>query len=508
MKRHAYFDAVEKVMSVKLINRFLADKRGSFPIMAVIAFPVIFGGVALSVDLMNNLRMRTELQNASDTAVLYTTRFYQEKKALPTTLQVEKFIKANFNGPVQNVKISFDTVKSEMKLTSESAQTPYMMNYFGNHNSVLKAEARATLGVSGILEFALALDTTKSMNEEGRIGGLKTAANSFVNMMMDVKDRGADVRGGIVPFERYVNVGVGYRTAPWMQVPTEYDNRTYKQSCSKPQISCNKTEQVCTPAQTINHPAQGGSCWYEDGIKKCWAGSAAWVENVAAKCKNKCTEPVYGAEVCTTKQTGGDNWTWKGCVLSRMNGWNVKEQFGGNKFTGILDGESWKSCATPLQALTGTRSVLLGSISALTPSGDTYLPEGVMWGTRVLTMSEPFTESNDIVSGLETRKALILMTDGMNSLRSNQWGWHDALSNMEDSSEPDGVTLAACNEAKAKNIEVYTVSFGSAVPNKVKTMLDSCASKPEFNFHASNNADLLAAFRGIGDKLLSVRLSQ
>jgi hypothetical protein len=55
---------------------------------------------------------------------------------------------------------------------------------------------------------------------------------------------------------------------------------------------------------------------------------------------------------------------------------------------------------------------------------------------------------------------------------------------------------------------VYTVSFGSAITQGIKDLLANCASKPEDSFHASNNNELLNAFRGIGDKLMSVRLSQ
>ena len=73
---------------------------------------------------------------------------------------------------------------------------------------------------------------------------------------------------------------------------------------------------------------------------------------------------------------------------------------------------------------------------------------------------------------------------------------------------PNNVTLQACNEAKSKGIEVYTVAFGSAVPTVIKNLLKQCASKPEFNSSASNNSELLAVFKDIGDNLLGVRLTQ
>ncbi|MGL4405438.1 MAG: TadE/TadG family type IV pilus assembly protein, partial [Notoacmeibacter sp.] len=189
-------------MLMKIGKKFAGDRGGNFSLLGVLAFPVMFSGVALSVDIANNLRARSDLQNANDTAVLFATRFYQEKKAVPSVDTVTKYITANFSGQLQNVKVEFSAIKSEMTVNAESVQKPMMMNYFGNHNSILKAESKATLGVAGILEFALALDTTESMNYENRIGGLKIAARNFVNMLYDVKDRGADVKGAIVPFAR------------------------------------------------------------------------------------------------------------------------------------------------------------------------------------------------------------------------------------------------------------------------------------------------------------------
>jgi Flp pilus assembly protein TadG/predicted Fe-Mo cluster-binding NifX family protein len=505
-------------MFIKLINRFLADKRGNFPIMAVIAFPVIFGSVAFSVDIMNNLRMRTELQNANDTAVLYATRSFQETKAVPSTILVEKFIKANFNGPLQNVKVSFDKTKNEMKLTSQSAQTPYMMNYFGNHSSVLNVESRATLGVAGILEFSLALDTTESMMYDGRMDGLKVAAKNFVQLLFDVKDRGADVKGAIVPFSRYVNVGVSRRNEAWMDVPADVDTRktVEKEKKETPIIGWKDCVTKTYPAQTINHPATNGWTENRDGVIIQHAGTAAWTEYKQAGSWQDC-KPIYGPEK-TVKwtETSGKLYTWNGCVGSREYPYNVQEDYGNRKFPGLMD----VSCADELQPLTGIRGQLISTIAKLKPSDNTYIPEGIMWGTRTLTHSMPFSEAKapdpSASAVTKDRKALVIMTDGDNTLSPNlaseggnnnmspNTAWHKgtnvALANQ--------YTLAACNEAKSKGIEVYTISFGTSVSAAVKDLLEQCASKSDFSFQASNAAALNTAFKDIADQLLSVRLSQ
>jgi hypothetical protein len=57
-------------------------------------------------------------------------------------------------------------------------------------------------------------------------------------------------------------------------------------------------------------------------------------------------------------------------------------------------------------------------------------------------------------------------------------------------------------------MEVYTISFGDGVPGRVRTLLENCASEPQYYFHASDASALNDAFQNIADKLLAVRLTQ
>jgi Flp pilus assembly protein TadG/predicted Fe-Mo cluster-binding NifX family protein len=501
-------------MLKKTINRYLADKRGNFSIMAALAFPVMFGGVAMSIDVMNNLRIRTELQNSTDTAVLYATRYYQINKASPSNADAKKYLEANFNGPLQNVKLVYNAAKSEMTLTADSPLTPYMMNYFGNFNVVVKSESRATLGISGILEFALALDTTDSMKFDGRMAGLKVAANSFIKLLFDKKDMGANIKGAIVPFAQYVNVGVSRRNEPWMDVPADIDNRVTTMVDVTKWKSKPGTWHKITPAGywTAAKPAVAPSCWLTDGYKQCDNGKPAepskWV----------LPDPYWDWDwesyVVKEAKTTGSYFTWKGCVSSRTSPDNVKDPFNGKQFPGILDVE----CTSELQPLTDQRSVLVNKINALKPLEATYVPEGVMWGMRTLTPAEPFTQGAVETGTTPLRKALIIMTDGQNTIKPvAKTGTMSAngivhvstvKNNVVDSTVADQLTLTACTAAKNAGIEVYTIGFGSDITPAISALLTSCASKPKFYTLASDSAGLAEAFNDIADNLLGVRLTQ
>jgi von Willebrand factor type A domain len=371
--------------------------------------------------------------------------------------------------------------------------------------------------VNGALEFALALDTTKSMETDNRIGGLKTAANNFIDILFDMKDRGADVQGAIVPFARYVNVGVSRRNEPWMDAPKDVDTRKTVEKCGMvtPVVGEKDCKTVITAAHTINHPAVDKICWLEDGFKRCSDAKPAWTENVAAR-KDTVCEPIYGPakKECKIVQTGSLT-KWKGCVSSREDPLNVTEAYDGNKFPGVMK----VKCGSEIQPLTDSRSSLVKKINGLVTDDDTYIPEGVMWGMRMLTKSQPFTEGKPATGNAKpVRKALVVMTDGKNSVspttEPSAEPWKDGISVNKilhiggDESLANKYTTKACNAAKAEGIEVYTISFGNEVPNEIRDLLQDCATKPQLYFHASDSAALNKAFSDIADELLSIRLTQ
>ena len=459
------------------------------------------------------------MQNANDTAVLFATREFQITKQVPSSADVERFLKGNLAGAViSNVNISFDEANNVMTLTSDSVSKPVLMNYFDNQSTKVSVLSRAKLGVSGILEFSLALDTTLSMNDNGRMAALKVSANNFVKLLFDKKDSGADVRGSIVPFAQYVNVGMGRRNASWMDVPADIDTRSTRQvsNTTTPQIGTTNCRNVTVAGYTQNIAAVPSTCSFSDGFQKCTVAKPASSKWIPAKTTWTC-DPVFGPPVTTTvTQNTGSLTAWQGCVSSRATPDNVKDPFGNHKFPGVLG----TSCTAELLPLTDNRVLLTAKINALTPLHNTYIPDGIMWGMRTLTPAEPFTEGKAAAAGSTQplRKALLIMTDGQNSIRPtinnntnlspNKILHTNVPNNPFDSSVPDVLTILACNEAKAAGIEVYTISFGDQVPGPTRTMLESCASKVNFYSHASDSIGLAQAFNDVADNLLGVRLSE
>jgi hypothetical protein len=66
----------------------------------------------------------------------------------------------------------------------------------------------------------------------------------------------------------------------------------------------------------------------------------------------------------------------------------------------------------------------------------------------------------------------------------------------------DGRFKTACNNAKAKGVEIYTIIFRESDGNTV-SMMRACASDAKKAFAVSNGADLKKAFEQIGGNFAS-----
>lgn len=84
-------------------------------------------------------------------------------------------------------------------------------------------------------------------------------------------------------------------------------------------------------------------------------------------------------------------------------------------------------------------------------------------------------------NGQVATKYIVFMTDGDNNNTSD-----------------DTLTLQWCDTARKNNVQVYTVAF--MAPDRGKNLLKSCATTTANYFQAEEAADLIAAFKAIGEK--------
>lgn len=194
-------------------------------------------------------------------------------------------------------------------------------------------------------------------------------------------------------------------------------------------------------------------------------------------------------------------------------------------------------CPPPITPLTNDRTVIEAAKTALTADGGTNVPNGAVWGWRVVSPGAPFTEAigpGEIGVGNTTegdwQKAVLIMTDGNNDFsdRNTHWGSSDSAygyeveermgdgidqaddgaNNMEG--EADNKLLRICRRMKQENILVYAIVFDVPVGSTIEGIMQSCASEPTspFFYNAANGADLEEAFGLIASDLVKLHVSQ
>ncbi|MCB1382785.1 MAG: TadE/TadG family protein [Notoacmeibacter sp.] len=196
---------------------------------------------------------------------------------------------------------------------------------------------------------------------------------------------------------------------------------------------------------------------------------------------------------------------WKGCIGTRgtlSDGTALSDGYPNVLFPPILNA----SCPQPILPLTADKALAKSVITAMVPDGTTYVADGVMWGQRVLSPGEPFTEgANPASSAKPVRKIMIVMTDGENTVSPNLPTSPDHEGS--DLAMSDSWTQRACNSAKQAGIEVHTVTYGTQVPISAKNIMKRCASNPAYFYDAASTQNLVDAFSGIAKKMKVLRLT-
>ncbi len=201
-----------------------------------------------------------------------------------------------------------------------------------------------------------------------------------------------------------------------------------------------------------------------------------------------------------------------------------------------------RGCPTPITPLTTSKSTIDSAIDAMQAQGatGTFIPAGLAWGWRVLSPTEPFTEgvgpSDQYYD--TTVKAIVLMSDGANSASVNQSNGnfnqstyssynytatevggkyrlqYSSVSSPPSNSRANEVlnskTSDLCDNVKAANIRLYTITFGT-LDTTSKNLMTSCAtvdsSGDPLYYHAPSSSELDSIFHAIGEDLSEIHLS-
>lgn len=480
------------------------NRRGNVAMIFALSVIPLAMMTGFGVDVWRQNEARSMAQNAVDAAALAAAAGQGETQE-ELQEQVEAFVRANL--PARLRELDYDLVVNyvneqnvEVGLTSELPAL--FMFVLGRPTMPVVANAVAARGSNDRIEVALVLDNTWSMSAtdstgQTKIAGLKVAASALVDELMAEESERMNI--SVVPYADYVNVGVANRNQPWMDVAADYSTT----STPSPRVCT----QVPATTTTCTGGVRGTCTRTVDGVPEnysCWT--------TPQTCVTTQEEPVRLVESCT----GGGNpvvtyYRFYGCVLSRNSGnLRLNDSQPNTPYVGRV--QTSQTCLNPILPLTSTRATVESAVNGLVVNigsyrPETYIPGGMVWGINVLSPDAPFTDGR--AYGRGTRKILVLMTDGENTLRYNPGnGTHTpppAPSRAVHLAKTDDDTEALCTYAKSQGIEIYTVGLG-VTSTTARDLMRACATSAEHAYNADDSAGLLESFAAIARSINAVRL--
>ena len=448
--------------------------------MGAVVLTVVLLAVGAALDFTSATKKQQSLQDMVDNATLAAAQI-KDGRRKDMQIMVDKVI-AQHNTQNWPIKAKVSLKDDVVYVEASSEYKTILMGMVGKDKVDIRADAGAPLSKSTPINLALVLDTTGSMAGDN-IRDLKVAAKEMVDIMDESE---STVRMAVIPFGKYVNVGLKNKNAHWIDTSqdgtfTEYEHCYDERRTIKPRV-CRGTGQYRSKDIIVDGQYRGTR---RTEIKDCTPG------------KYKYT----GKKICEMRRA---NYNWHGCVGSRQSPYNEQAPYASRRIPGIMN----ERCGTEMLPLDKNLRKVSGTIDDLEVDGETYLPAGVIWGWRALQKDAPLTEVTQSYKKKRTNdpiNAMVVMTDGENTL-SQQKG--QITHKGGDKKAANDRTAKLCEAAKKDGIQIYTVGYRmGAGRGEMEKLLKSCASEKDNYFDARNAEELKGAFSDIASRLNITRLS-
>lgn len=418
------------------------------------------------------------------------------------------------------------------------------------------------------LEIVLVMDTTGSMFTDAKIEGAKNAARQLLDTIysgtLAEATENEDIRVALVPFAAAVRIDEHAFDFNLNWIDTEGLNPLSKLNFNDPSwnnymawgklkssASTNMSWNGCVEARAKGNQAEGTDYSLNDAAPVAEQPDTLFPAYFAPDTPSIGDVDGYADEFRRTLFTGSyipedskepneitglkkhqaQDFSHAGLE------WRQKNQA---KYDGrIIEAETvmasagpWSGCAkSPIVPLTYSRANVDAGITAMSAAGSTLIAEGISWGFRVLSPSEPFTKvegtssiASQAISTFDHprwRKVMVLVTDGDNDLsagvdelngtvysaygRGTEALIHNRFGSTSMSNkvaELDSAMTAACKKVKSAGIELYVTSFGSSMSDSTRSKLKACATDEDHYVHSASHPDLANFFNQIGQELL------
>lgn len=433
-------------MFKNIIREYRESIRGATITAFALVFPVIVGGLGVSVDLARSYLIHERLTHSLDAAALAGAGSPGLSSA-DLNARINAYFRKNFqqdgnSTPVELIVMNDGAVlrvAGAVRMDSTFLQVLGISEVEMDSHSVVQREVRG-------LEVAMVLDVTGSMSTNNNIGTLRTAASNFTDIICPGTNCANMVKIGLVPFATTVNVGpYGLGKNP--------NNTTYD-----------------TPF--VNNPLN---------LSFNQSSSTAWWGCILEQAPDN--------DVVDSESS------WR---------WNMYRYVTSGGSTTTPNNNCNKAYILPL---TDKKSTVKSRISALQATGNTLSNIGMVWGYRVLSPSFPFREGVEFNHD-RINKVAILMTDGDNNI-GNSYSAYGPWSIYRLTDEGLNRKLATtCQNMKEDGITIYTITFTSGIDDRTKTYFRNCASDLTKYYDAPTQPQLVTVFQRIAAELSNLYIME
>ncbi|TFF27129.1 VWA domain-containing protein [Jiella endophytica] len=547
MARNRFWSRWSMGSAGRCIARFMKDRRGNFGMMVgLAAVPLVFA-IGGGVDLSNVWRYKSAAQAAADTAVIVAAKYLGTDSAERERLADMYFlanISDDIDADVSATNLSIVDGKYKYNVDFD-VDTPFLSLF---HVASLNVALEAVSARSNIpLDIVLVLDSSGSMQNDSRMTELKAAVKLFLGQFSGAVAGDAKVQAALVPFDTQVRLDAAtmgtYSTTPTNPYATTTNCSSITdaadraacelaQTVTDPVVNCSALNSnansvdrsACSPTAdgfklgTTNYVAYNCyrySCSFYQ-YKASKSGTTFQVERTSASCvliwcstfgnsttiysvtvQSNTSTPVATKDNDTTTAnndlilTGTE--TWSGCVIDRTQPYDVQKDAPQSSIAATLYPKANCARNTLLAAypLTTDLATLKTKVDAMQPSGNTNITIGVQWGMEAFTPTYPLAGAN---TDARTQKVMIVLTDGNNT--QNRWN------GSSQSSQIDARTSLACTNAKAMDVELYTIRLIDGN----ETLLKNCATDTSHYFSVTSASQLTKTFQEIAERVLRIRI--
>ena len=491
------------------LRNFAQAREGAVAFLfGILIIPMLVGS-GLAIDFSRGIKARQHLSQALDAAAL-AVGSWTDLTNEQITEKAQAYFDANFAGQELGTPTALDVQINGEKITISASSTieTTLMRLAGFNDLTVDASTEVTLNEKKI-ELVMVLDNTGSMGWNGKLGALKSAADTLLEVLIPEEGpaNSEDVKIGLVPFAAAVNIGSDKLGLGWIDETAQSSIATedfqagvnvldlYGQIQNYSWNGCVRAR--AAPNDTLDTPPSGAT--------------TLWAPYFAPD------EPDFNGYSNRYASDSG----YSGSYYNYDARQRYVGKYNNLTISGTSDGPDF-NCRTPtVTPLTATRATIAGAIDLMVASGNTVIPAGLAWGWRLISPGEPFTEGAPY-SDDDSIKAMILLTDGENAV-SGGMGTHNrsqysaygfaqsghlgSTNGSQAESTLNSKTSEICTNIKAQGIRLYTITF--QVPSTaIQDLMRDCATDPKMYYDSPSNDDLDSVFQDIAKGLADLRLSK